>query len=639
MKRGMPLLLTLLLLFACTSCMNSTEYSAIENDVQFLCSTECFGRLPGSSGNEQAQNYIAAQFKEAGLSPLSGFESYLQPYTQAVFDSQSQSQTLTATYPDGTSKTYYSGIDFYPYLSVDGNFSGAVQYPLAIGGERFIVAIQSGRFKGKEISFVSTDMMTARITSSEDPFAFRCKKELFTALSTASSIALEGEPEIREATIHNVIGVLSGTNHTEAIIVSAHFDHVGGFGTTYYPGALDNASGVAALLQIVREMAGEQPPMDIIFVAFNGEDMGALGSAAFANVALPYEHVNAINIDLVGAAETSSLALVGDGPLSQVLIDHWSQDDSVQAIYLEEQANSDHVSLNQSGIPAVTVSSNIGFDAIAEKTHYPTDSANALDASHIASASQTIIQYLKKEESLQILSPQVELPTNDADEAMLDERYAKGVVAIEKQNPAMDEYILMKDGSDSYIVRNVTHFVSPAALKQYMPDVDLPAQLGDFILNESTPLSNVGSVMQSADGAVLGLDVYLYINEENLLPDQIYPLPEKYHRPNHSLEYKNPLGVALTLFVYADETFTVENLTTQWDRVEPISLDKGTLYVYYQQYEDGKEYPRGVLCDYPGVPGYVTLSKHDLLSEVSAEEMRNLIVNSLDALQNLPSLF
>lgn len=89
MKRGMPLLLTFILLFTCTSCMNSTEYSAIENDVQFLCSTECFGRLPGSSGNEQAQNYIVAQFKEAGLAPLSGFESYLQPYTQTVFDSQS----------------------------------------------------------------------------------------------------------------------------------------------------------------------------------------------------------------------------------------------------------------------------------------------------------------------------------------------------------------------------------------------------------------------------------------------------------------------------------------------------------------------------------------------------------------------
>jgi hypothetical protein len=85
----------------------------------------------------------------------------------------------------------------------------------------------------------------------------------------------------------NVGGMLVGSDpelREEWIIVSAHFDHLGVQGGTFYPGADDNASGVAMMLEVARALAGdgERPRRSLMFVGFDLEESGLVGSRYFA---------------------------------------------------------------------------------------------------------------------------------------------------------------------------------------------------------------------------------------------------------------------------------------------------------------------------------------------------------------------
>jgi Zn-dependent M28 family amino/carboxypeptidase len=104
----------------------------------------------------------------------------------------------------------------------------------------------------------------------------------------------------------NVIGVLRGSDpklRDEYVVYSAHLDHLGITspvnGDTINNGALDNASGIAAILEIARLLAGSKPRRSILFVATTGEEKGLRGADYFANnPTVPVESIVAdINLD------------------------------------------------------------------------------------------------------------------------------------------------------------------------------------------------------------------------------------------------------------------------------------------------------------------------------------------------------
>ena len=96
---------------------------------------------------------------------------------------------------------------------------------------------------------------------------------------------------MKSAKSSNVIGILRGSDpklRGECVVVSAHLDHLG-IGTpvngdAIYNGALDNASGVATLIELARDLKRGKPPQrSVVFVAFSGEEPGSLGSWAFVS--------------------------------------------------------------------------------------------------------------------------------------------------------------------------------------------------------------------------------------------------------------------------------------------------------------------------------------------------------------------
>ncbi len=144
----------------------------------------------------------------------------------------------------------------------------------------------------------------------------------FTVAPEAPSAQKAG---IGGRTGRNVIGILPGTDATrreQVIVVGAHYDHLGGgaFGSldpdsTGRPhnGADDNASGVAALLNVAQRLAQSPPARTVVFVAFSGEELGLLGSAHYVrNPIVPLASTVAmVNFDMVGRLRNNRLIVYG----------------------------------------------------------------------------------------------------------------------------------------------------------------------------------------------------------------------------------------------------------------------------------------------------------------------------------------
>jgi hypothetical protein len=117
---------------------------------------------------------------------------------------------------------------------------------------------------------------------------------------------------VKEKEVVNVVGLLEGSDpvlKNEYLIMGAHLDHVGSqAGKIYFPGANDNASGSAALLQIARTFASSEikPKRSVIFVFFASEEQGLNGSKYFVeHLPFPKNNITAmINFDCVGFGDS-----------------------------------------------------------------------------------------------------------------------------------------------------------------------------------------------------------------------------------------------------------------------------------------------------------------------------------------------
>ena len=135
---------------------------------------------------------------------------------------------------------------------------------------------------------------------------------------TSSSVDYVENISKNRKTVRNVIGILPGSDPArarEAIVIGAHYDHVGLGGRLsvtpdrvgeIHNGADDNASGTASIIEMARAAMDERSryPRTLVFIAFAGEERGLLGSAYYASHAtFPIENTIAmLNLDMVGRA-------------------------------------------------------------------------------------------------------------------------------------------------------------------------------------------------------------------------------------------------------------------------------------------------------------------------------------------------
>lgn len=200
-------------------------------------------------------------------------------------------------------------------------------------------------------------------------------------------------PHAPKGTGRNVIAILDGSDEqlkSEFVIVGAHYDHLGQglFGSTsvdqkpaIHNGADDNASGVAAMLEIAERMAkGPRPARSVVFMAFSGEESGLLGSAYFANnPTIPLGKARAmLNLDMVGRLGQGPLIVYGIGTAREwdkLVNDATAREKVAVTLQSDGYGASDHTSFYLKDIPVLHFFTNVHSDY-----HNPGDDWEKIDA-------------------------------------------------------------------------------------------------------------------------------------------------------------------------------------------------------------------------------------------------------------------
>lgn len=222
-------------------------------------------------------------------------------------------------------------------------------------------------------------------------------------------VSAEMEVELAEshrASTANVVGLLGGTDpklREEAVVFGGHYDHLGRRGGQVLPGADDDASGTAAVIELARVFASatERPGRTLVFVAFGAEEAGLLGSYYYAmRPARPLEKTRAVfSLDMIGrdekpsaqtaglmeiAADTSNevnfIGLKASPSLRPVIetanrevglqLNHkWDDDAALNIMF-----RSDHFPFLAKGVPAVWV-----FSGFTPDYHQPGDTIDKLN--------------------------------------------------------------------------------------------------------------------------------------------------------------------------------------------------------------------------------------------------------------------
>jgi hypothetical protein len=212
-------------------------------------------------------------------------------------------------------------------------------------------------------------------------------------LTTNVKITANVNVLLKETETQNVVAMLPGTDpnlKNEYVVVGAHFDHLGmggqGSGSrtidtiAVHNGADDNASGVAAVIELAEKLASEEKNRrSIIFAAFGAEEMGLVGSKTFtANPPVKTNEVVAMfNFDMVGRLDTTTNAISIGGTKTAIETEDILKDlnPGFELAFSEEGVGpSDHASFYLQNIPVFFISTGAHSDY-----HTPGDDAKTIN--------------------------------------------------------------------------------------------------------------------------------------------------------------------------------------------------------------------------------------------------------------------
>ncbi|KAF1712176.1 aminopeptidase [Pseudoxanthomonas kalamensis DSM 18571] len=190
----------------------------------------------------------------------------------------------------------------------------------------------------------------------------------FKAVPLKGKVSFDLKSSISEKASRNVIGVLPGTDLSDqAVLYMAHWDHLGkheGEGDVIFNGAVDNATGVAGIIEIAGQFAAADPKprRSAVFVAVTLEESGLLGSKYYvAHPTFPLDKIaGVVNIDAMSVAGRSRDLVVtglGSSQLEDILKTYadqqgrtlTSEDNTAAGYYFR----SDHFNFAKAGVPAL----------------------------------------------------------------------------------------------------------------------------------------------------------------------------------------------------------------------------------------------------------------------------------------------
>jgi hypothetical protein len=360
-----------------------------------LCSEEFFGRGYVKKGDSLAARFIGEEFQTMGLIPLKN-NSFFQSFKHSVTTFPREMVVVI------DNDTLLPGVDYlvdpnsgssklnwrYKELSVEELFDPSLFQKYVSNREKEQAGITSvlvdlSSYKGDSLKRLKIDIIpnlaqqldvvvltSEKLTHSvgNEPFQYSLiylnAAKFKPGQSIYTHIYSKFEPEHYST---NVIGMVPAhptkkrffekKQPPQTLFITAHYDHLGGMGnSTYFPGANDNASGVAMLLDLARYFQQHPTKYNLVFIAFAGEELGLLGSRYFVNY--PWVDLTTVrfllNLDIMGSGEEGITVVNGKKHTEEFQrLLTWNAKADVPTIQSRgEAANSDHYWFSQVGVPA-----------------------------------------------------------------------------------------------------------------------------------------------------------------------------------------------------------------------------------------------------------------------------------------------
>ncbi|MCD0486682.1 M28 family peptidase [Pedobacter sp. MC2016-14] len=370
--------------------------------VKTLTSADFKGRGYVANGAKKAAEFVAAEFKKDGLTPLNK-GSYFHEFELSV-----------NTFP-GKIKLAVNGQLLEPAVDyLVNSFSPSVKgkfkvYPVTRAQLRSVQFFDALIAKAKDGFILLDNRPVAKETEEEDALVSKHIRSLktdekldfkgfivssndkltWTTLtyqlsrpvltinkkdfnpSTANEIDIDVEAKFIPAyKTRNVAGMVKGTSVPDSlVVVTAHFDHLGMMGNQiYFPGANDNASGTAMLLSMAKYYSSHPPKYSMVFIGFSGEEIGMLGSKAFVeNPLFDLRKIKFLtNFDMAGTGEEGIRVVNGTIYKNQYdrLVELNNKYQLVPKVDIRgESCNSDHCAFYQKGVPAIFIYTQGGIRA------------------------------------------------------------------------------------------------------------------------------------------------------------------------------------------------------------------------------------------------------------------------------------
>lgn len=395
MKRS--ILLFLITTFCFWASGQDIEYA--KEIVKTLSSPEFKGRGYVGNGDKIAAKYIREQFVELGLKSFDN--DYFQPFTVDVNTFPTKMKLLI----DG--EELIPGKEFMVATessSVKGEFSVvSIKKQDLLDGDKLKNTISSCAGKiliidecgfelkdkkdGEKLSelikylqfnpevpsaatMIYTDqkLMWRGRTYQEKKPSITVKKEL--DLEKIKKVKVDVKAKYINHKTQNIIGYLEGSENPDSFLVMVgHYDHLGKMGAkTYFPGANDNASGIAMMLNLAKYYKANPPKYSIAFMALAAEEIGILGAKFYTeNPLFELGKIRfLVNFDMAGTGDEGIKVVNGSVFQNEfdLLVKINKENSYLHSVNIRGAAcNSDHCKFYEKGVPSFFIYTQGGIQA------------------------------------------------------------------------------------------------------------------------------------------------------------------------------------------------------------------------------------------------------------------------------------
>ncbi len=424
-RSALPVLVALLLLGASAAVARGPVVPpaapALARDVEALSAPDMEGRRSGTPGGERAARRIAEWLEAAGLRPGGEHGTFFQWFAVETGIAIGPANELALARPGG--RRFEVGREWTPH---GGSLTGALSAEVVLAGwgatsddgsfddyagldvrGRIVVALDGtpGALGAARVSRLdkliaarrhgaAALLLVADALPPLDATAARVglisgtlTRQAAGALQTGDRVSLRVDLAAAVRRGANVVGILPGADPAladEAVVIGAHYDHLGRVDGVVHPGADDNASGTAMVVGLARAFAAAGgAPRTLVVALFGGEELGLLGSRHYVREpAVPLARTVAmVNFDMVGRMREHRLVIAG-GDSARGLADALAPAPPTR-VTLELRGNpwgaSDHSLFYDAGVPVLFFTTGAHADY-----HTPSDTADKIDADAMA---------------------------------------------------------------------------------------------------------------------------------------------------------------------------------------------------------------------------------------------------------------